>query len=202
MADAQAVVAGRNFLVYSTPWDDLNSIPLDTVDYGTSWGTPTSQLLPWTNRGYTNGGLTFTMNLTRGEIRVYQEFDPITRPVTGRNITLSTGLAEMTPENLKLASGMGTLPAAVAPGAGTRGHQDLVISASITDLYFSWGYDIRQPDGEAFRFVIWKGLATGSPAPAFTPDAPATIALEVSALVDTSTSPSRVALVRDVLPAA
>jgi hypothetical protein len=194
MADAQAVVAGRNFLVKAAPWDDTNAIPADTVVYGGAWGAP------WVDRGYTNGGIQFNMNLTRGEVRVDQEFDPITRPITGRNITMSTGFAEMTPANLQLASGMGTIDT-VAAGSGTRGHNDLIIDATLTDLYYSWGFDIRQPDGEAFRVVIYKGLATGNPNPQFTPENAATIALEVSALVDTSTDPSRVALVRDVIPA-
>lgn len=193
MADAQAVIAGRSFLAYSAPWAASVAMPANTILYGTAWGAP------YTDRGYTNGGLTFNMNLTRGEVRVDQEFDPVTRPVTGRNITLGTGLAEMTTTNLQLSSGMGSV-STVASAAGVRGNSDLVIGATLTDLYFAWGFDIRQPDGEAFRILLYKTLATGSPSPAFTPDAPATIALEVSALVDTATNPSRVALVRDVLP--
>lgn len=201
IADADAVIAGRNFLVYSVEWDDGNTIPADTIAYGTAWGTPSGQTDPWENRGYTEGGLGMSMNLTRSEIRVDQEFDPLTRPITGRNLTMSTNLAEMTPANMQLASGMGELPAAVSPLPGVRGHQDLVIGSTLTDEYNSWGFDIRQPDAEAFRIIAYKALAVGNPSPRFTPDAPATIALEVSALVDTSTDPSRVALIRDVYPA-
>lgn len=192
MADASAVISGRNYQVFSAPWDDSNVLPSDvTVDYGEAWGAP------YTNRGYTSGGLTFNMNLTRGEIRVDQEFDPVYRPITGRNVTLSCALAEMTPANLQLASGMGTLtPVAGAPTV--RPHTDLAINSTVTDDFNSWGFDIRQPDGWAFRFLIFKGLATGSPQPRFTPDALAEIALEISALVDTSTSPSRVAIIRDI----
>lgn len=194
--DANAVISGRNYLVYSTPWDDANALPANTVLYGTAWGTPSGQSAAWVSRGYTTGGLTFSMNITRGEIRVDQEFDPVVRPITGRAITLGTNFAEMTPANLQLASGMGTLDTS-DPNA-----VDLNIGSSITESYNSWGFDILQPDGMAFRPIIWKGIATGTPAPRFTPDAPADIALTVSALVDTSTSPSRVARIRDVLTAA
>lgn len=194
MANANAVIAGRQFLVYSAPHAASNDLPADTVDYGDDWGSP------WVNRGYTNGGLQLSLGIERGEIRVDQEFDPVFRPITGRTVTLSTELAEMTPENLRLASGLGTIQS-VAPGVGTRGHDDLVINSDVTETFNSWGYDIRQPDGEAFRVIVYKGLATGSPQPQFTPDNPATIALEISALVDTSTTPARIAKIRDVLPA-
>jgi hypothetical protein len=194
LANADAVIAGRNFLVYSKAHDVANAIPADTVDYGDAW-------TDWDDRGYTSGGLGLTMNVQRGEIRVDQEFDPITRPVNTRTVQLRTSLSEMTPDNLQLASGLGSLPAPVAPGVGTRGHQDLVIDSTVVDEYNSWGYDILQPDGEAFRIVIYKGLATGSPAPQFSPETQALIELQVDALVDTSTTPSRVALIRDVLPA-
>jgi hypothetical protein len=194
MANANAVIAGRQFLVYSAPHAASNDLPADNVTYGSDWGEP------WVNRGYTHGGLQLSMGLERGEIRVDQEFDPVFRPITGRTITLSTELAEMTPENLRLASGLGTIQS-VAPGAGTRGHDDLVITSDVSETFNSWGYDIRQPDGEAFRVIVYKGIATGSPQPQFTPDNPATIALEISALVDTSTNPARIAKVRDVLPA-
>lgn len=194
MADATAVISGRNYLVKSAPWAATNVIPADTVAYGAAWPAP------WVDRGYTTGGIHFNMNLTRGEIRVDQEFDPIVRPITARNITMSTTMAESTPANLQLASGMGTLTS-VAPSSGVRGHNDLDIDSTVTENYNSWGYDIRQPDGEAFRVVIYKGIAVGNPNPAFTPEGAAGFALEVSALVDTSTTPSRVAKVRDVIAA-
>lgn len=194
------MISGRNFLVYSAPHDEENDIPADTVDYGDDWSTVGTMPVPWTNRGYTSGGLTFSAALERGEIRVDQEFDPILRPVTSRSITLGTSFAEITPTNMQLASGMGTLDP-LAAGVGTRGHNDLVIDSTINDQYYSFGFDIRQANAEAFRIVVFKGIATGSPSVGFTAEDAALIALEVSALVDTSTSPSRIALVRDIIPA-
>ena len=198
MADANAVISGRNYLCYSTPFDSAgnNQLPADTVTYGTAWGTPTgppAQLAAWVDRGYTSGGLGFSMNITRGEIRVDQEFDPLVRPITNRTITLSTSFAEMTPANIQLASGMGTLDTSITT------HVDLDIGSALTEQNNAWGFDIRQPDGFPFRVFVPKGIATGTPAPRFTPDAAALIALEVSALVDTSTTPSRVVKIRDVI---
>lgn len=200
MADADAVISGRNFLVYSVAHDVENELPALTVDYGTAWGTVGTMPNPWEDRGYTIGGLSFNAALERGEIRVDQEFDPVVQPVTARNITLGTSFAEITAENMQLASGMGTI-SNTAPGAGTRGENTLTIGSSITDQYNSWGFDIKQPNGEAFRIIVYKGIATGSPNLQFQAEDAAVIELEVSALVDTSTDPSRIAKVQDVLPA-
>lgn len=193
MADADAVIAGRNFIVYSKAHAEANELPANTVVYGTAWSG-------YDNRGYTSGGLGLQMNVQRGEIRVDQEFDPLTRPVNTRTIQLRTSLAEMTPTNLMLASGLGEADN-VAAGSGTRGNNDIVIGSTVADEYYTWGYDILQPNGEAFRIMVYKGLATGSPSPQFTPENAALIELQVDALVDTTTDPSRVARIRDVIPA-
>lgn len=191
--DASAVISGRNYLAYSVPWNATTVLPDDTIDYGTAWGTPSGQTGAWVNRGYTSGGLGFSMNVQRGEIRVDQEFDPIVRPITSRTIQLSTSFAEMTPANIQLASGMGTLDTSVLT------HIDLDIGSTVADSYNSWGFDILQPDGFPFRVLVGKGIATGTPAPRFTPDAPALIALQIDGLVDTSTTPNRVVKVRDII---
>lgn len=198
MSDASAVVAGRNFLVYSVPFDATNKLPADTVLWGTTWGTPAlpapAQTSPWVARGYTSGGLNFAMAVTRGEIRVDQEFDPVLRPITARTVTLQTQFAEMSVANIQLASGMGDLDVSVST------HIDLNIGSTITDQFNSWGFDIRQQDGTAFRVFVPKGISTGTVTPRFIDTAAALIDLQVNALVDTSSSPSRVATIRDVLP--
>lgn len=193
MGDVSAVVFGRNFAVWSAPFLTANALPADTVDWGAAWPTG------FVNRGYTNDGLTINMGITRGEIRVDQELDPIAQPVTARAIRFQTSLAEMTPANLQLASGLGSL-VTVAPATSTRGHVDLEIHGSVADVYNSWGFDIQQQDTMPFRAIIFRGLAVANPTPKFEPANPANTALDVAALVDSSTSPSRVATIRDVLP--
>lgn len=193
MADANAVISGGNYHVYTKAHASGNDFPADTVAYGTAW-------TGYVDRGYTIGGIALNMGVERGEIRVDQEFFPVYQPVTSFSFQMTTEMAEMTPANLQLASGLGTLTSQNA-ASGTRGFADLEIGATITELFYTWGFDIRQPDGEAFRVLIYKGQATGSPNPTFSPDNAATIALEISALVDTSTTPSRVAAVHDVIAA-
>lgn len=191
--DATAVISGRNFLAYSKAWASGNAMPADTVDYGAA-------ITGFTDRGYTTGGLGFSMGLTRGEIRVDQEFDPVVTPITARSIKLTSSLAEFTPDNMQLASGVGAVTT-TAPASGVRGYTDLTIGNTLSESYNSWLFDIEKPDEEALRILIYKGIATGSPSPKFTATDAAAIDLEITALVDTSSDPSRIALVHDVIAA-
>jgi hypothetical protein len=192
--NAEAVIAGRNYKVFRADYALSNVMPADTV----AWGAVAS---PYSEMGYTSGGLQFQMGLQRGEIRVDQEFDPLVRPVQSRNLQLTANLAEMNPANLKAATGMGTI-SSVAPASGTRGHDDLVLGSGLTEQYGTYLFDILQPDNEAFRILGYRCIATGSPSPSFTPDQAAVTQLQVSPLPDTNTTPTRIMLIRDVLPAA
>jgi len=193
--DASAVLATRNMIVYSAPFATTNDMPDDTVDYGTPWG------IPWVDVGYTDGGLGTSFSVDRADIGVDQELDPILQPITGRSITFDTDLAQLTVQNLNRAAGLGSI-ASVAAGAGTKGHDDLIIGGTVEDVAYSWGFEALQQNGEPFRGVIFRGQSTGSPEPRFgVADDKAVVALEVTALVDTTTATPRVALFRSVQPA-
>lgn len=193
--DASAVLATRVMHVYYAPFNATNTFPLDTVNLDVDWGAP------WVKVGFTDGGLTANINMTRADITVDQLLDPVLHPVTGRSITFTTDLAESVVNALNLAVPMGSI-ATVAPGVGTKGHDSLVISGVPTDIYNSWGFEAAQQNGEPLRGIIWKGLGTGSPAPSFgQADTKAVVALEVSALPDSSTTPARIAEFRSVIPA-
>lgn len=198
--NADAVLFGRDFKVFTVPWSSTNTIPLDTLVYGTDWATPAGQSAPWVEVGYTDAGLNFGIEITRGEIRVDQSLDPVGRPATGRNMTLTTNLAEFTASNVKNAAGQGAITT-VAPGVGTRGHNDLDIGPTITDTYLSIGYDILHRDGEAFRIIGWKTLPSGGVSGAINPEDNAVIALAAQCLPDTSTTPNRILKMRDVIAA-
>lgn len=200
--NALAVLYGRDFAVFTVPHSSTNILPADTVLYGTGWGTPTGQSAPWVDVGYTDGGLNFGIEITRGEIRVDQSLDPIARPATGRNMTLSTQMAEFTTTNIYAAAGQGT-PSALAAGVGTRGYNDLDIGPTIVDAYRSIGFDIKHPgDGEAFRIVGWRTLPSGGVTGQVNPEDNATIALDCTCFPDTTTDPDRILKIHDVVAAA
>lgn len=197
--NALAVIAGRDFKVFRVPFDATNTIPADTVLYGTGWGTPAGQSAAYVEAGYTSGGLHFGIAVNRGEIRVDQELDPILRPATGRDMTMNTNLAEFTPANIQVGSGQGTITT-VAPGVA-RGHDDLDITGTIADDYWTIGYDIsHQGDGEAFRIVGWRMQPTGGVQGDITPNDAALIQMNMTAFVDTTSDPDRVLKIRDISP--
>lgn len=193
MANADAVIATRAYKLMYKVFNSANALPADTVAYGDA-------VTGYTDVGYTSGGLNAAMDQTRAEVRVDQSPFPIRNPITEVSFTLSCELAEMTPANLLLASGLGSVTS-LAPSTGVRGHDDWALTDSFTDTYRTWFARVQQPDNEVFQMAIWKGLATGNMDTTFEPDNPATIAIEIQALTDSSTSPARIATVRDVLPA-
>ena len=192
MPDQTKIVAGRDYLVYAKAFHATNTLPLDATLWGVAWGTPAGQSGAWVEKGYTVGGLRFSFGVTRTDIRVDQELDPVLRIATGRDLRLTTNLAEITPANLADASGMG----AVTAGGG---FVDFDIGSAVSEQYKSVGFDIRTPgDGLAFRVIGYRTLTIGNPEVAITPEAPAQIAFDVAPLPDTSAVPTRIIKIHDV----
>jgi len=147
------------------------------------------------------GGLHFAIGQDFSEISVDQEVDPILYVPNGRDLRMSTTLAEITAQNIKAATGAGTITT-VAPIVGTRGHDDLDITGTIAMQFVTVGFDIQAPgDNEAFRIMGWKTIATGAPTIDIASTDAAGIAYEARCLPDTSTVPARVMKIRDVMPA-
>lgn len=195
MANTAAIVATRAFGLYYKLFDVSNAMPADTVLYGT---TPTG----FTDVGYTSGGLTFGVDQTRNEIRVDQEFFPVANPITEVSITLGAELAEITPANMKFATGLGAITSVAGvdstPGPAARGHDDWDVTSVFDDSFYTVMARAKQNDNEVVNIALWKALATSSMSASITADDAATIAVEYQGLVDTSTTPGRIATVRDV----
>lgn len=198
--DALQVLQTRNFWAYTVAYNTLNDLPADTVDWGEDWDTAGTMPVPWELQGYTDGGLHFGTDVTRADVTVDQSLDPVMRPATARSATMSFNLAEISPAKIQLGSGQGAL-STVAPGAATKGHNDLDIGSIITDVFNSIGFDIQMQDEEPLRILGYKTQMTGSMAIDFTVDAKAMVPVEATLLPDTSVSPARVAKIRDVLAA-
>lgn len=200
MAFNQAeVLATRDYKVYTVPWSSTNNIPADTVLYGTNWATPAGQSAPYVESGYVDGGLHFTSSVERSEIRVDQELDPVLRPATGRDVRMSTNLAQFTGPNILAATGQGAITTVAAGTA--RGHTDWDLNSSIAENFLTVGFDLdHNGDTEAVRVIGWKGQVLGSPTFDFTADNKVVIPLEVQLLPDTTSVPARIAKIRDIIP--
>lgn len=193
MADVTKVVAGRNVILYSIPWASSVALPADTVAWGTTWGAG------WVDMGYTQEGIEFELSVDRAEIYVDQELDAILRPITGRGVVMRSQMAEFTPAHVKLGIGQGAVTS-LAAITGTRGHDDYDLTSTVADQFNAWGFDILNPgDNEAIRTIGYRCLATGGLTSGFgKADDNAKIPVEVSALPDSSTTPSRILKIRDI----
>jgi hypothetical protein len=199
--NALEVLQTRNFWAYTVPYNTLNDLPADTIDWGEDWDSVATMPVPWELQGYTDGGLHFGTNVTRADVTVDQSVDPVMRPVTARSATMSFSLAEMSPTKIQLASGQGTLTTQ-APTSTVKGHTDLVIGSVINDVFLSVGFDIQTQDLEPLRFIGYRCQVSGSLTLDFAVDAKAMVPVEATLLPDTSVSPARVAKIRDVIPIA
>ena len=191
--NSDAVLATNDLQVMYKAFDASNAMPADTVAYGDA-------VTGFTDLGYTSGGINLGIDQSRSEIRMDQSRFSIRNPITEANFTLGTELGEINAANYLFATGLGEVTT-VAPGSGTRGHDDWELTDDFTDAEYSILANIKQHDNEVFRIMGWKMVATGAIDSTFSPDDAATIAIEFTGQPDTSTDPARISTIRDVTPA-
>ncbi len=189
------IIATRDYAVRYAPYSASNALPADTVLWDGTWGGG------WLAPGYTSGGVHFATEIARTDIRVDQELDPVLRPATSRTATMNCNLAQFTPALVAVATGQGSV-ASVAATTAARGHDDFTLSSTVADSFYAIAFDIQAQDDEVIRFVGWRGQTTGSPTFDVTPEAMLLTPLNLTLFPDTSTSPSRIATIRDVSPVA
>lgn len=185
------VVQTRDIIVYSEAYSSAAALPADSA-WGTAWGGSFVDL------GYTDGGVDVNIGIDYQDVHVDQELDPVLIVASGRNVRLTTVLAEPTPANLNRAIGGQATLTTVAASSGVRGHTDADLNATLTLNYLTAGFDVRLPgDVEALRIIAWKAQGRGSPAIKFAADSKATIPLELQAFPDAANS-NRVLRWRDI----
>lgn len=191
--DSTKIIATRDYAVRYAPYSSSNALPADTVLWDGAWGGG------WIAPGYTNGGLHFSTEVARTDIRVDQELDAVLRPATSRSATMNCNLAQFSPALIAVATGQGSV-SPVAATTAARGHDDFILASTVVDAFYAIAFDIRAQDLEAIRFVGWRGQTTGSPTFDITPEAGLQTPLNLTLFPDTSTSPARIATIRDVIP--
>jgi hypothetical protein len=197
--DTTKVLAGRDFKVYTAPWSGSTALPANSIDPGTDWGST------WVDKGLITGGLRMSFAVDWVDIRVDQMLDTILKLPNGRTLTMNANLAQFTLANVREAMG---LPASklvtTAPVGATRGQDELVIDGAIpTPQYLSVGFEVSHPgDGMAIRIAAWKCMVGGTPSIEMAAATLVPITLDMTALPDTTTSPARIAVLRDVIPGA
>ena len=193
---ADNLIVGRNTRVYMAPYASLETLPADTVAFGTAWGDD------WDDVGYTQEGLALSIETEFDEIFVDQVEDAMRRVISSRTIMVSTNLAENTLENMVRAVGYGSL-STVAPGSGTRGHDDFTITSGQQSANYSFGFDVLDDKStEAVRAIIYNGRITSNVSSTYgLTDDIAKLPIEVTAEPDPTTDPPRLLTIRHVLAA-
>lgn len=203
--DSTKVLVSRDYKFYTANFQANTALPnSNTIPWGNAWlngGSPGNMNPSWVETGYLSGGMDFTSAIERTETRVDQELDPIYRPATGRDTRIRTGLAEFSPANILAATGQGAVNTNAA-ASNVKGQSDWDLTSTVNSVYLAAGADILHPgDNEAVRILVYKGQVLGSPSVPVRPAELVVIPLELAALPDTTTSPSRIAKIRDVIAA-
>lgn len=200
--DANQVLFSRDYKFYTVNFSVNTALPnSNSVPWGNAWGNAGNMTSPWIESGYLIGGMDFNAQVTRGEIRVDQELEPIGRPATARDTRIKTGLAEFTPANILNATGQGTVNT-VASNTNVRGQIDWDMTSNINTRYLAAGADILHPgNSEAVRVLIYKGQVLGSVSLPVRAAEPVVTPLELAALPDNTTTPSQIAKIRKVTAA-
>lgn len=195
---ADKVVASRDTILYYKGWNSTNRFPADTVVWGTAWATPSGQTGAWVDGGFTQGGLTFSAEIARGEIRMDQSLDPVKRPATGRTVTMGAQLGEFDLASLVTATGQGSVTTLAATTAA-RGYDEWAMGNTVADNFYSMAFDIlHDGDDEAIRVAGWYAQPVGAQQWTFGPDNAALTPFSLTLLPEPSTG--RVASIRDYSP--
>lgn len=199
MASAAKVLASRDLLMYYKTYSSTNRLPADTVAWGTAWATPAGQTGAWVDGGYTQGGLGFSAEISRTDIRMDQSIDPVLRPATGRTVTMTAQLGEFDLDSVVVATGQGSVTTLAATTAA-RGYDEWAMGNTVADDFYSMAFDIKHPgDDEAVRVVGWYVQPTGAESWTFGPEAAALTPFNVTLFPDPNNS-NRVATIRDYVP--
>jgi hypothetical protein len=106
----------------------------------------------WTALGYTLEGSSFTISPSFEDIEVAEELDPIDVQSTGRDMTVSFALAQLTAENLQLVLNGGT----ITTGTGEKTIEPAAATTVPTYTALGW----RSNDAKE-QFVWRRCLQTG-----------------------------------------
>lgn len=116
----------------------------------------------WTDVGGTQDGVNFQQNLEFTQLEVDQTIDAPESRCTKREFKLVTNLAEVTLENIKIASNGGTITSAgTGATAHTKYEPDTDVTSGSRPNYIAMIFDGPGPSGGRRRFVGRKMLQVG-----------------------------------------
>jgi hypothetical protein len=195
------VLATRDIIFYYKAYHASNRAPDMDVPWGTAWGTPSGQTGAYVDGGYTQGGLGFSAEISRTDIRMDQSLDPVLRPATGRTVNMTANLGEFDLDAVATATGQGSVTT-VAPTTADPGYDLWAMGLTVADNFYTTAFDIGHPgDDMPVRVFGWYAQPTGAEAWNFSPEAAAVTPFNVSLFPD-PVNGNRVASIYDIIPTA
>lgn len=195
--NAAKVLATRDIIFYYKTYHASNIPPASSVAWGTAWGTPAGQTGAYIDGGYTQGGLGFSAEISRTDIRMDQSLDPVLRPATGRTVSMTANLGEFDLDSLSVATGQGSVDT-VTPATPTPGYDRWQMGNTVADNFFTTAFDINHPgDDLPVRVFGWYAQPQGAQTWNFSPEAAALTPFNVTLFPDPSNN-NRVATIYDL----
>lgn len=195
--NAAKVLASRDIIFYYKNYHQSNIPPLATVPWGTAWGTPSGQTGAYVDGGFTQGGLGFSAEISRTDIRMDQSLDPVLRPATGRTVNMTANLGEFDLDAVVVATGQGSVDT-ITPATPDPGYDRWQMGNTVEDNFFTVGFDIKHPgDDLPVRVFGWYSQPTGAESWNFGPEAAALTPFNVTLFPDPNNN-SRVATIMDM----
>lgn len=191
------VVVTRDLLFYYKTYHSSNRPPAITVAWGTDWGTPSGQTGAYVFGGYTQGGLGFSAEVTRGDIRMDQSMDSIMRPATGRTVTMTANLGEFDLDSLAVATSQGTVTTQ-APTTDP-GYDLWQMGSTVANNFYTVGFDMLKPgNNQRLSIYGWYAQPVGAENWTFGPENAALTPFNVTLLPDPNNN-GRVAWIQDFI---
>lgn len=191
------VLATRDIYLWFKEYHSTNRPPATTVAWGADWGTPAGQTGAYTFGGYTQGGLGFSEEISRTDIRMDQSMDPVLRPATGRTVNLTANLGEFDLDSLSVATGQGTVDT-YTPATPDPGYDRWQMGLTVADNFYTVAFDINHPgDDLPVRVFAWYAQPVGAQSWNFSPEAAALTPFNVTAFPDPSNG-NRVCTIYDL----
>jgi hypothetical protein len=159
--DVKAILQGPVRLMIGAAASDPSPdvMPPNTLAFGATWpGT-------WRDVGYTSeDGVTISFGAEYTEVLTAQQRLAVLRTLASTTDTVSATLLEATLQNIRDATGRGTLTT-TPPAAGVNGQHSLILADPTVVEYVAIGFEgVAPPNdgGQARRAVFPMMLATGT----------------------------------------
>lgn len=187
------ILAGRDVIMYTVPFNTGNTFPADSP-----WGTTPASTGggAYTEAGYTKDGVGIRWRQQIQEYMVDQFIDPVLLLPMSRDLRFMANIGQVDMPDLTVAMGQGTATSVPSTSSST-GYNQYEVAANASNNYYTVFFDVRNPISNDFaHFVGWFCRGVGDiEIRVHLPDI-AQVNVELRALPDATKNPARVAQFR------